>query len=182
MVATEDDLPAVDWGSLQHAYGLAVDIPILLARARTDTRRFPVRTVYFSGAALTEGVEVHRIDGVPVRVYSAAKTVVDCFKYRNKIGSEIALEALRDYLKMHRRDADSLWRFAKICRVSNIMRPYLHKGRDRCAPEPHALRDVAHTRGAAELRQIARPGDAEMAHRLERFSFQRYRHHGPVSR
>lgn len=86
---------------------------------------FPVRTVYFSGAALTEGVEVHRIDGVPVRIYSAAKTVADCFKYRNKIGSEIALEALRDYLKMHRRGADALWRFAKICRVSNIMRPYL---------------------------------------------------------
>jgi predicted transcriptional regulator of viral defense system len=86
---------------------------------------FPVRTVYFSGPALTEGVEMHTIDGVPVPVYSAAKTVADCFKYRNKIGSEIALEALRDYLKMHRRSADALWRFAKVCRVSNIMRPYL---------------------------------------------------------
>ena len=84
-----------------------------------------MRTVYFSGSALTEGVEMHTIDGVPVRVYSAAKTVADCFKYRNKIGSEIALEALRDYLKMHRRDADALSPFAKICRVSNVMRPYL---------------------------------------------------------
>jgi len=86
---------------------------------------FPVRTVYFSGPALTEGVEMHTIDGVPVRVYSAAKTVADCFKYRKKIGSEIALEALKDYLKMHRRGVDALWRFAKVCRVSNIMRPYL---------------------------------------------------------
>jgi len=86
---------------------------------------FPVRTVYFSGAALTDGIETHKIDGVPVRVYSAAKTVADCFKYRNKIGSEIAVEALRDYLKMHRRGADALWRFAKVCRVSNVMRPYL---------------------------------------------------------
>jgi predicted transcriptional regulator of viral defense system len=86
---------------------------------------FPVRTVYFSGAALTEGVETHKIDNVPVPIYSAAKTVADCFKYRNKIGSEVAVEALRDYLRMHRRGADALWRFAKICRVSNVMQPYL---------------------------------------------------------
>jgi predicted transcriptional regulator of viral defense system len=86
---------------------------------------FPVRTVYFSGAALTQGIETHKIDGVPVRIYSAAKTVADCFKYRNKIGSEVAVEALKDYLQKHRRGADALWRFAKICRVSNVMRPYL---------------------------------------------------------
>jgi predicted transcriptional regulator of viral defense system len=86
---------------------------------------FPVRTVYFSGAALTEGVETHKIDGVPVRIYSAAKTVADCFKYRNKIGVEVAVEALRDFLKQHRRGSDELWRFAKVCRVSNVMRPYL---------------------------------------------------------
>ncbi len=92
---------------------------------RPRSTPFPVRTVYFSGAALTAGVETHKIDGVPVRVYSAAKSVADCFKYRNKIGSEIAVEALKDYLKKHRRGADALWRFAKICRVSNVMRPYL---------------------------------------------------------
>ena len=92
---------------------------------RPRSTPFPVRTVYFSGAALTAGVETHKIDGVPVRIYSAAKTVADCFKYRNKIGSEIAVEALKDYLKKHRRGADALWRFAKICRVSNVMRPYL---------------------------------------------------------
>ena len=86
---------------------------------------FPVRTAYFSGAALTAGVEVHKIDGVPVRIYSAAKTVADCFKYRNKIGTEVAVEALKDYLKKYRRGADALWRFAKICRVANVMRPYL---------------------------------------------------------
>ena len=86
---------------------------------------FPVRTVYFSGAALTEGVETHKIDRVTVRIYSAAKTVADCFKYRNKIGSEVAVEALKDSLKKYRRGADTLWRLAKICRVSNVMRPYL---------------------------------------------------------
>lgn len=86
---------------------------------------FPARVVYFSGAALTEGVEAHRIDGVPVRIYSEAKTVADCFKYRNKIGQEVAVEALKDYLKRHRRGADVLWHFAKVCRVSKVMRPYL---------------------------------------------------------
>jgi predicted transcriptional regulator of viral defense system len=86
---------------------------------------FPVRTVYFSGAALTAGVEVHKIDGVPIRIYSAAKTVADCFKYRNKIGTVVAVEALKDYLKKYRRGVDALWRFAKICRVANVMRPYL---------------------------------------------------------
>ena len=55
---------------------------------------------------------------MPVRIYSPAKTVADCFKYRNKIGAEIAVEALKDYLKQHLRGADALWRFAKVCRVS----------------------------------------------------------------
>jgi predicted transcriptional regulator of viral defense system len=86
---------------------------------------FPVRVVYSSGPALTEGIETHQVDGVPVRIYSAAKTVADCFKYRNKIGPEVAIEAMKDYLQRHRRGADELWRFAKICRVSNVMRPYL---------------------------------------------------------
>ena len=92
---------------------------------RPRSTPFPVRTVYFSGAALTEGVETHKIDGVPVRIYSPAKTVADCFKYRNKIGAEIAVEALKDYLEQHPRGADVLWRFAKVCRVSNVIRPYL---------------------------------------------------------
>jgi predicted transcriptional regulator of viral defense system len=86
---------------------------------------FPVRTVYLSGPALTEGVETHKIDGVPVRIYSAAKTVADCFKFRHKIGAEVAVEALKDYLRRNRRGADALWQFAKVCRVVNVIRPYL---------------------------------------------------------
>jgi hypothetical protein len=92
---------------------------------RPRSTPFPVRTVYFSGAALTEGAETHKIDGVPVRIYSPAKTMADCFNYRNKIGAEIAVEALKDYLKQHPRGADALWRVAKVCRVSNVMRPHL---------------------------------------------------------
>lgn len=86
---------------------------------------FPVRIAYFSGPALTEGVEMHKIDGVPVRIYSAAKTVADCFKYRYKIGPEVAIEALKDYLRRNRRGGDLLWHFAKVCRVANVIRPYM---------------------------------------------------------
>lgn len=85
----------------------------------------PLRTVRFSGAALTLGVEIHAVDGVPVRVYSIAKTVADCFKFRHKIGLDVALEALRECRRGKRATSDELWRFAKVCRVANVMRPYL---------------------------------------------------------
>lgn len=88
-------------------------------------KELPIRFVRFSGPALTEGVKSHIIDGIPVVIYQPAKTVVDCFKYRNKIGLDVALEALKDCLRNRRCEADTLWRFAKICRVSNIMRPYM---------------------------------------------------------
>jgi len=84
-----------------------------------------LRLMHLSGHALTSGVEEHRIEGVPVRVFNPAKTVADCFKFRNKIGLDVALEALRDYRKKHRSGMDELWRFAKVCRVTVVMRPYL---------------------------------------------------------
>jgi predicted transcriptional regulator of viral defense system len=99
---------------------LAIDV-----KARKPRINLPVRFVRFSGPALTEGVEVRRVDGVPVRVYNPAKTVADCFKYRNKIGLDVALEALRECRKTQRSSMDDLWHYAKICRVSNVMRPYL---------------------------------------------------------
>ncbi len=85
----------------------------------------PLRIVRFSGAALTDGVEEHVVDGVTVRVTSVAKTVVDCFKYRNKIGLDVAMEALREAWHEKRMTSDDIWRYAKVCRVANVMRPYL---------------------------------------------------------
>ena len=85
----------------------------------------PLRIVRFSGAALTKGIEEHMIEGVRVRIYCVAKTIADCFKYRNKIGSDVAMEALHDALNRKKCTADDLWRYAKICRVSNVMNPYL---------------------------------------------------------
>jgi len=85
----------------------------------------PLRIVRFSGEAWNEGIEIHEVDGVPVRITGIAKTVADCFKYRNKIGLDVALEALRDAWREKRVSSDDLWRYAKVCRVANVMRPYL---------------------------------------------------------
>jgi len=85
----------------------------------------PLRIVRFSGRSLTAGVEKHSINGVKVSVYNPAKTVADCFKYRNKIGLDVAMEALRDCWRKKKATSDELWRYAKVCRVARIMRPYL---------------------------------------------------------
>lgn len=85
----------------------------------------PVRMVQFAGSAYSEGVEVFERDQVKLRVYCVAKTVADCFKYRNKIGLDVALEALKDARAQKKASTDDIWRYAKICRVSNVMRPYL---------------------------------------------------------
>ena len=84
-----------------------------------------LRLFRFSKAAFTEGVETHVIQGVTVRVYSPAKTVADCFKYRNKIGLDVAMEALRESLRSRKCTRDDIHRHARICRVWNVMRPYL---------------------------------------------------------
>lgn len=93
------------------------------ARPRIDYP--PIRIAVFSGVAFTFGMERHVIDGIPIRVYSAAKTVADCFKFRNKVGLDVALEALREGLRTKRVNRDSVWAAAKVCRVTGVIRPYL---------------------------------------------------------
>jgi predicted transcriptional regulator of viral defense system len=84
-----------------------------------------LRVVRFSGKSLSEGVEKHTLEGVQVRIYSPGKTVTDCFKFRNKIGRDVAIEALRECLSQHKATADEIWKYAKICRVTQVIRPYL---------------------------------------------------------
>jgi len=84
-----------------------------------------LRVVRLTGPSLTEGIEKHPVEGVTVRVYSAAKTVADCFKFRNKIGLDIAIEALKDCLRQKKATINEIYRYAKICRVSNVIRPYM---------------------------------------------------------
>jgi predicted transcriptional regulator of viral defense system len=85
----------------------------------------PLRIVRFSGQALHAGIEKHKVYDIEVKVYSVAKTIADCFKYRNKIGLDVAMEALREGWRGKRFTMDQLWRYAKICRVGNVIRPYL---------------------------------------------------------
>ena len=112
-------------------YGLTTQIPFEVWIALDRAARSPrigepkLHVVRFSGAAMASGVEVKAIEGVAVRIYGVAKTVADCFKYRNKIGLDVAIEALRESWRGKRCTMDELWRFAKVCRVANVMRPYL---------------------------------------------------------
>jgi len=81
--------------------------------------------VRFSGPGLSCGAAPHTIKGVTVRITTPAKTVADCFKYRNKIGLDVALEALRDCYRERKASLDEIWQAAKVCRVANVIRPYM---------------------------------------------------------
>lgn len=85
----------------------------------------PISAHRFSGSTMTEGIEVHQLDGVKVRIFSPEKTLADCFKFRNKIGMDVVLEALRLYRARKKFDTAALLRYARVCRVENVMRPYL---------------------------------------------------------
>jgi len=85
----------------------------------------PLRIVHFSGEALSYGVKEKKLEGMIVRVFDPAKTVADCFKFRNKIGVDVALEALRDCYRRKKATMDELFMAARVCRVARVMQPYL---------------------------------------------------------
>ncbi len=85
----------------------------------------PIKMVQFSGEAYSAGVDQVEHEGVTLHVYSVAKTIADCFKHRNKIGLDVALEALKESRTRNMATMDDIWHFAEICRVSNVIRPYL---------------------------------------------------------
>jgi predicted transcriptional regulator of viral defense system len=100
---------------------MAIDVKAWLPKRDA----IPLRIVRFSKEALTAGIEEHIVEGVRVRIYNPAKTVADCFKFRNKIGLDTALESLRECWRQKRCTIDQIWKYAGICRVANVMRPYL---------------------------------------------------------
>jgi predicted transcriptional regulator of viral defense system len=85
----------------------------------------PIKVYRFSGKAFAEGIEPHELDGVAVRIYSPEKTLADCFKFRNKVGLDTAVEAVRFYRERRSVNVDALMHYAEICRVEKVMRPYL---------------------------------------------------------
>ncbi len=84
-----------------------------------------IEVVHMSDLSFTEGAEAHDVEGIPVRVFSPAKTVADCFKFRGKVGLSVAIEALRDYVRSGAGPIEELYHFAEICRVRSVMRPYI---------------------------------------------------------
>lgn len=112
-----------------HGIGTQAPFEVWLAiPPHTPTPRLDqpaLRVVRMSGPALSEGVEPIDIDGVQVLVFNPAKTVADCFKFRNKIGLDVALEALRDGWAQRKLTMDALWHYAAVDRVTNVMQPYL---------------------------------------------------------
>lgn len=85
----------------------------------------PIKVFRFSAESLAAGIETHNVDGVSIRLYSREKTLADVFKYRNKVGLDVALEALRAYRSQPKRDFQAVLKYARICRVGKIIRPYL---------------------------------------------------------
>lgn len=112
-----------------HGVGTQLPAEVWVAidrRARRPALRYPrLRVVRFGGKALEEGLGTHRIEGQSVRVYGVAKTLADLFKYRSKIGMDVVLEALQDAWRNRRFTMDELDRYARVCRVERVMRPYL---------------------------------------------------------
>lgn len=106
---------------LPHEAWIALD-----RRSRRPSLEYPpLRVMRFSGAALTEGIELHHIEGETVRVYNVAKTLADVFKYRNKVGLDVALEALRDAWRSRLFTMAEIGSYARVCRVERVMAPYL---------------------------------------------------------
>lgn len=106
---------------IPHEVWIAVD-----RRARRPAGVSPrIRVFRVSSPAFDAGIEIKNIESVPVRIYSAAKTVADCFKFRNKIGLDVAIEALKDAVRQRKATRSAIFEFARLCRVEKVIQPYL---------------------------------------------------------
>jgi predicted transcriptional regulator of viral defense system len=117
--------------SALHFHGLTtqiphqVDVALLQSSEKPRLEYPPVRIVWMGPEPFVAGVDLHTLDGVQVRVYAVAKTIADCFKFRNKIGMDVALEALREALRQKRCSVDNILEFSRVDRVEKVIRPYL---------------------------------------------------------
>ncbi len=103
----------------------AVYIAIPTDAKEPRLRELPLKVFEFGGDAYTEGVQTHELDGTSVSIYSPEKTLADCFKFRNRVGKNTAIEALKSYAERGDVKVDEMMRYARICRVDGVMRPYL---------------------------------------------------------
>ncbi len=103
----------------------AIDVALERGTRKPRLDYPPTRFYWFSGPAFHEGIETHELDGIPVRIYDPEKTLADCFRYRNKIGMDVTLEAMRLWRERRRKKLDALLKYARMRHVENGMRPYL---------------------------------------------------------
>lgn len=118
-------ISALDWHGLTTQIPHQVHITMLQGSHKPQLDWPPLRVTYMQDPCFSAGIETHTVDGVELRIYSAEKTIVDCFKFRNKIGLDVALEALRMYRARGVIRTEALYKFARLCRVRPVMRPYL---------------------------------------------------------
>lgn len=118
-------ISALDFHELTTQVAHAVWVMIARAGRRPQIEQPPIRIIYASGEALTSGVETHEIEGVQVPITTPAKTVADCFKYRDHVGRDVAVEALRDCLRQRKATPAQIYDMARIDRVTQTVRPYI---------------------------------------------------------
>jgi predicted transcriptional regulator of viral defense system len=118
-------ISALDWHDLTTQIPHEVHLALPKAARAPRLSWPPLRVYRFSEPAYSAGAQTHEIDGVPVRIYSPEKTLADCFKFRNQVGLDTVLEALKEYLRRGHPNVDDLVRYSEICRVRRVMRPYL---------------------------------------------------------
>ena len=118
-------LSALQFHEMTTQWPHAVWVALAGGAWKPETPPTKLQVARMSGPALTEGTEEHILEGVPTKVHGPAKTVADCFKFRSRVGPGVALEALRDYLQEEKGSVDDLFRYADICQVQGVMRPYL---------------------------------------------------------
>jgi predicted transcriptional regulator of viral defense system len=112
-------------------HGIGTQLPaetwVAVRRGATVPRALPpgIRIIKVSAPAFNEGQQTVRVRRIPVRVYGPAKTVADCFKFRGTVGLDVALEALREALRLKLATRDAIWQHAQVCRVARVMLPYL---------------------------------------------------------
>ena len=118
-------ISALAWHDLTTQIPRRIDLAVARNARLPKQRNPPVCGYRFSGKRFTSGIELHHMDGIEIKVYNPEKTLADCFAYRNNLGQDIVLEALKIYMKRGRTDFPKLLAYARICRVENVMRPYL---------------------------------------------------------
>jgi predicted transcriptional regulator of viral defense system len=118
-------ISALDWHGLTTQIPHEVHLALKRSAHKPKLSHPPVRVYWLTEPCYSAGIEVHEVDGVPLRIYSAEKTLADCFKFRNEVGMDTVLEALKEYIRRGQPKVEDLLAFSKLCRASSVMRPYL---------------------------------------------------------